>query len=205
MIWSTLGLTLAAYLLGSLPFGVIVGYIVTGRDIRAAGSGHSGATNTIRQAGWAAGAVVIALDVGKGALAAWLAQRFGDGLLAPALAAGAAVAGHCWPIFAGFRGGMGLATAGGVMLVLFPLGFVAGLGLLVAMAFVLRHSARAGFATSLFNVPLVWLLSQSPLVTAAAAAFGLVVAVRALSDWNRRQRAVWAVTEQPDDKPEPRP
>ncbi len=191
MTW--LALTLAAYLLGSLPAGVLVGYAVLGRDIRAAGSGHSGATNTIRQAGWLAGALVLILDVGKGALALWLARQWGDALSAPALAAGAVVAGHCWPVFAGFRGGMGLATAGGALLVLFPLGFAAALGALIAAAFILKHSARSAFAIGLAAAPLMWALGAPPGTIAAMAAAGLILAVRARSDWNRHQRAVWAV------------
>lgn len=192
-MWTILGLTLAAYLIGSVPVGVLVGYALTRRDIRAAGSGHSGATNVIRQAGWAAGALVAVLDIAKGALAVGLAFRFGEAPITPALAAGAVAAGHCWPVFAGFRGGMGLATAGGALLMTFPLGFVAGLGLLIAVAFGLRHSARTAFATALLLAPLTWLLGGPPVAIAVAAALGLVVAVRALSDWKRRQRAVWAV------------
>jgi glycerol-3-phosphate acyltransferase PlsY len=190
---TTLLVTAGAYLLGSLPFGVLLGYVVLGRDIRAGGSGHSGGTNTIRQAGWGVGLLVIVLDVAKGALAVWLALTYGDGLWAPALAAGAVVAGHCWPIFAGFRGGMGLATAGGVMAVAYPLGFVAALGALIALAFVLRHSARAAFSTGLFGPVVIWGLSASAQATAIAAALGVVIAVRALSDWRRKQRVVWAI------------
>jgi glycerol-3-phosphate acyltransferase PlsY len=184
-------LPLLAYLLGSIPFGVIAGYIIMGRDIRAGGSGHSGATNVIRQMGKTTGALVAFLDIAKGALAAWLAVQSGDGALTTALAAGAVVAGHCWPLFAGFRGGMGLAAAGGVMLVVYPLGFAAMLGLLITAAFVVKHSARAGFATALLSAPLLWLLSRSLDYTLTGAALGFVIAIRALSDWNRKQTAIW--------------
>lgn len=183
----------AAYLIGSIPFGVLVGYAFTGRDIRAGGSGHSGGTNTIRQAGWRAGLIVVVLDVAKGALAAWLALQFGSDAWALAFAAGGVVAGHCWPLFAGFRGGMGLAPTGGVLLIVYPLGFTAALGLLIAAAFLLKHSARSAFTASLLGPPVIGLLSQSLAITAVAAALGLVIAVRSLSDWNRKQRAVWAV------------
>ncbi|MBP7692802.1 MAG: glycerol-3-phosphate acyltransferase [Anaerolineales bacterium] len=193
-LWLTLGLTAGAYLLGSLPFGVWVGYALTGRDIRAGGSGHTGASNTIRQAGWAGGVAVAALDVGKGAVAVWLASQWGDGGWTTALAAAAVVAGHCWPVFAGFRGGMGLATAGGAVLAAYPLGFAAGLGLLIAAAFVLKHSARAGFAAGLLFPGLLWLLSGSPALTGLGAAVGGVVILRAFSDWNHQRRGVWTVT-----------
>jgi glycerol-3-phosphate acyltransferase PlsY len=190
---TTLGLTAAAYLIGSIPFGVLLGYLALRRDIRAGGSGHSGGTNAIRQAGWRIGLMVIALDVAKGALAIWLAFAFGDELWAPALAAGAVMAGHCWPVFAGFRGGMGLATAGGVMAVAYPLGFAAALGVLIAAAFMLRHSARAAFATGLAGPFVIWGLSMSAQATAIAATLGFVIAIRALCDWRRKQRAVWDV------------
>jgi glycerol-3-phosphate acyltransferase PlsY len=189
----TLLLTAVAYLLGSIPFGVLAGYVFLRRDIRAGGSGHSGGTNTIRQAGWVAGVSVIVLDVAKGALAVWLAMAYGEPVWAPALAGGAVVAGHCWPVFAGFRGGMGLATAGGVMLIAYPLGFVGALGVLLGAAFVLRQPARSGIATALFGPPLIWLFSQSAQATAVAAAAGLVIAVRALPDWSRKRKAVWDV------------
>jgi len=99
-----LTLTTVAYLLGSIPTGLIVGWALLRRDIRAGGSGHSGATNTMRQAGWGAGVLVLALDIGKGALAEGLALRYGTMPLTPVLAGGAAVAGHCWPVFARFYG-----------------------------------------------------------------------------------------------------
>ena len=189
----TLVFAALAYLIGSIPIGVLVGYAFLRRDIRAGGSGHSGGTNTIRQAGWVAGVLVIALDVTKGALAVWLGMRYGDSVWAPALAAGAVVAGHCWPLFANFRGGMGLATAGGVMLASYPPGFAGALGILLAAAFVLRQPARSSFTAAVLGPPLIALVSQSPQPTAVALAVGLVIAVRALSGWNRKQKAVWDV------------
>jgi glycerol-3-phosphate acyltransferase PlsY len=198
MPWIDPALTLAAYLIGSIPFGVLVGYAFTGGDIRAGGSGHSGGTNVIRQAGWTAGAIAIALDVGKGALALWLARSYSTSPFTSAFVAAAVVAGHCWPILAGWRGGMGLAPAGGALLAVFPLGFAAGLGLLIAAAFALRHSARSAFTAALLNIPLAWALGQSGEITAIAAGVGLVIAVRALSGWNRKQRAVWAVRKTED-------
>jgi glycerol-3-phosphate acyltransferase PlsY len=194
-----LALALLAYLLGSIPFGVIVGYARLRRDIRAGGSGHSGATNVIRQMGAAAGALVAALDIGKGALAVWLAARFGNDPLTTAACAGAVCAGHCWPLFAGFRGGMGLATVAGAMLVVYPLGVLIGVGVLIAAAFVLKHSARAGFTAALVAPPLWWALSGSLEVAAVGLAAGLVVAVRALSDWKRKQRAVWLAERPAED------
>lgn len=190
-------LPVLAYALGSIPVGVIVGYLFIGRDIRVGGSGHSGGTNTIRQAGWLAGVLVISGDVAKGALAVWLGLTFGDGGWTPALCAGAVVAGHCWPVFAGFRGGMGLATGGGALLMAHPLGFLAGVGVLIAAAFVLKHSARASLAACVVGAPLLSWASPSSAVAGVVLAVGLVIAVRSFSDWGRKQRAVWISEHRP--------
>ncbi len=192
-----LGLVALAYGIGSLPFGVWLGRLVTGRDIRAAGSGHSGGTNAARQGGWRLGVLVAALDVAKGALAVYLAVRWGASPWAPALAAAAAVAGHCWPVFAGFRGGMGLGPLGGAMLVLSPVNFAAGLGLAALGSLVLRHSARGNALAGVLFGPVAWLLSGSPYVALAAGVSGLVIALRSLSDWRRVYRELWLDRERP--------
>ena len=193
---TSIALIAAAYVIGSIPFGIIVGRVITGRDIRSGGSGHSGATNTMRQAGWGAGVLVLALDLAKGFLAEWLAVRYASSSLTPLLAGAAVVAGHCWPVFAGFRGGMGLAAAGGALLVVYPLGFVLGLGLTALGSLVLRHSARGNIMTGVLVGPMIWLFSRSIGFALLGAALGAVIAVRSLSDWNRKYREVWLDREQ---------
>ncbi len=118
---------LVAYLSGSIPWAVIVVRVFWKQDIRTLGSGNTGATNVLRVFGTAPGVTVLLLDAAKGALGVWLAL-----LLAPAvwgangvdwaLAAGAfsAIAGHTFSPFIGFRGGKGVATAAGAILVLAP-------------------------------------------------------------------------------------
>ena len=128
-----LGFALLGYLLGSLPFSIWVTRLFIGVDVREAGSGHATATNTIRQAGWLAGAIVFVLDIAKGFLPTFLAAQYSELAWAVPLTAALAVAGHNWPIWAGFRGGMGLATTGGSLLAVFPIGFFAGVGLLIAL------------------------------------------------------------------------
>jgi glycerol-3-phosphate acyltransferase PlsY len=112
----------AAYLLGSIPTSVWVGRFFFGIDIRTRGSGNAGGTNALRTIGWGAGIPVMAVDVAKGALAALL-PRVAHGA-APAwlevACMAAAVAGHVFPVFAGFRGGKGVATGGGALLVIAP-------------------------------------------------------------------------------------
>lgn len=117
----------AAYLAGSIPFAVIVVKVFWGQDIRTLGSGNTGATNVLRVFGTAPGVSVLLLDAAKGALGVWLAV-----LLAPeawgasgrdwfgVLGAMAAIAGHSFSPFIGFRGGKGVATAAGAIVMLAP-------------------------------------------------------------------------------------
>ena len=186
-----LGLGALAYLLGSVPTGVWLGRGLLGRDIRAGGSGHSGGTNAVRQGGWRFGVLVAALDVTKGVLAAWLAVRWGVSPWTPAVATAAVVAGHCWPVFAGFRGGMGLSALGGALLVVSPLAFVVGLGLAVAGTLLLRHSARGNAAAGVLFGPAAWLVTGSAVAALAAGGGGLVIALRSLSDWRRVYSELW--------------
>ncbi len=204
MLLNLLGLSVLAYALGSLPFGVWVGRLVTGRDIRAGGSGHSGGTNAARQGGWKLGVLVAALDVAKGALAVYLAVRWGSSPWTPTLAAVAAVAGHCWPVFAGFRGGMGLSALGGAMLILSPVAFAAGLGLAALGTLLLRHSARGNTVAGVLFGPVAWLVTGSPYVALAGGGAGLLIAARSLADWRRVYRELWLDREKPAAKtPQP--
>ena len=121
----TVLLLLCAYLLGSVSGSLLLGRL-RGVDIRRHGSGNAGGTNALRTLGWRFALWVVAIDVGKGALAAWLALRFaplGQALDVTAhgyAAAACAVVGHVWPLWHGFRGGKGAATAVGGLLMLWP-------------------------------------------------------------------------------------
>jgi len=176
------------YLLGSLPFALWITRLVKGIDVRDGGSGHVTTTNTIRQAGWMAGAAVFVLDFGKGFLAVWLALHAGLPAWSVGLTGALAVAGHCWPVFAQFRGGMGLATMGGGLAVVSPLGFLVALGTLIALVLIVRHSARASVFTGLAVPVVFWLVGLRGTELWIAAACGLVIAVRFTIDWNRKYR-----------------
>jgi len=115
----------AAYLLGSIPFGLLVGKLFSAADVRKAGSGNIGATNVARVAGPLAGVFTLLLDAAKGALAVLLASRLtNDSALWMMIAGLCALVGHCFPIWLGFHGGKGVATAAGVFLVLCPPAFL---------------------------------------------------------------------------------
>ena len=113
------GLIVLAYLLGCIPFGLIVAR-AHNVNLRAQGSGNIGATNALRVLGKKAGALTLAGDMLKGVAAVLIALRL-SGPETGALAAGAAVLGHDFPVFTGFRGGKGVATSLGVMVALAPL------------------------------------------------------------------------------------
>jgi acyl phosphate:glycerol-3-phosphate acyltransferase len=110
----------AGYLIGSVPFGLIVGRTVGGLDVRDFGSGNMGTANVLRTVGARAGALTFALDVAKGAAAIRLARRWGADPTAQAAAGLAACVGHSWPVFARFRGGKAVATAFGGLLMVSP-------------------------------------------------------------------------------------
>ena len=144
---------IGAYLMGSIPFGLWVSYLVAGVDIREGGSGHISTTNTMRHAGWAAGVLVLVLDMAKGFAPTYFALKLGLPGWGIALTATLAVIGHCWPVFAKFKGGMGLATTGGALLAVSPLGMAIGLGVLVALVLLYGHSARGSAMTRPRNSP----------------------------------------------------
>ncbi|HUV06188.1 MAG TPA: glycerol-3-phosphate acyltransferase, partial [Spirochaetia bacterium] len=116
-MWNLLIIVFASYLIGSIPAGVIASRIVRGLDIRGYGSGNTGATNVFRVLGWKAGLAVALVDFSKGFVSAfWISRlKFPDpepsiAFLLPIFAGCSAVLGHIFPLFAGFRGGKGVAT-----------------------------------------------------------------------------------------------
>ncbi len=186
-----LALPILGYLSGSLPFAVWITRYAKNVDVRDAGSGHATTTNTIRQAGFGWGALVLVLDIAKGFIPTYLAIQYTHNNWVIALTAALAVAGHCWPIFARFRGGMGLATFGGALLAANWFAFVVGMGLLLALTLILRHGARASVLTGILLGPLFWLLNLRGVELWIAVACGLVIAFRFLIDWNRQYRELW--------------
>ena len=111
------GMILTGYLLGSIPFGYLLVRMRSGGDIRAMGSGNIGATNVARTSGWSVGVATLLLDAAKGFFAVWLAGHYSGGNIRLMMFAGlAAILGHVFPVWLGFAGGKGVATALGVFL-----------------------------------------------------------------------------------------
>lgn len=179
------------YLCGSLSFALWMTRLLKGVDVRESGSGHATATNTMRTAGWGAFVVVLVLDLSKGFFPVWLALNNSDEGWIIAVAATCVVIGHCWPLFAGFKGGMGLAAAGGALLAIFPPAFFVGLGVLIVLMLLLQHSARAAVITGPMLPIIFGAFGWRGDLILAAAGVGVVIALRFLSDWNRQYKELW--------------
>jgi glycerol-3-phosphate acyltransferase PlsY len=175
-------LILAAYLLGSLSGSLLLGRL-RGVDIRTQGSGNAGGTNAFRTQGLKFALGVVVIDIGKGALAAWLGLRFAEAPNATWLAhatAFAAVVGHVWPLWHGFRGGKGAATVVGATLVLWPAAVPALLAVWIA---VLVLTGYVGLGTVLAGLALAALAT---LTQAATPRLAFALAAAALLAWTHR-------------------
>jgi len=115
-----IALVVTSFLIGSIPWGYVAGKASGGIDLRTVGSGGTGATNVLRTLGARASVVVAVLDILKGVLPVVFATAVGFDAAWVATAAVAAVAGHCWSPFIGFKGGKGVATGAGAAIALFP-------------------------------------------------------------------------------------
>jgi len=159
-MWLPILLVLSAYLLGSLSGSLLLGRL-RGVDIRTLGSGNAGGTNALRTQGWVFALGTALIDVGKGALTVWLVLRYapsGPTWIAYA-AVMAAVAGHVWPLWHGFRGGKGAATLIGGLLVLWPF---AVLVLVSAWLLVLSIGGYVGLSTVIaaWTLPIAAIFAQ---------------------------------------------
>jgi glycerol-3-phosphate acyltransferase PlsY len=155
-------LLLAAYILGSIPFGVILARLFGSADVRKSGSGNIGATNVARVAGPLAGILTLVFDTVKGTAAVWLAARFSPESAAWMMLAGlAALAGHCFPAWLIFKGGKGVATALGIFLALCPAAALAALLLFLIVAATWRYVSLASI-TAAAAMPLLMYFLWAP-------------------------------------------
>jgi len=176
-VLTALQVTAVAYLIGSIPFSFLVARAFGVHDVRRVGSGNVGATNVLRNAGKAAGALALVLDLGKGAAASALAGKLapGDDVL-PAAAAVAAVVGHMFPVWLRFEGGKGVATGLGAFAPLAPRAAVAALLAFAVVAAGTRYVSLGSVAGGAALAAVAFALrGPDPVAIAAAFTFALVV------------------------------
>ena len=168
-----LAAALGGYLLGSIPFGVVVARAFGLGDLRKIGSGNIGATNVLRTGNKLAALLTLLGDAGKAGLAVLLARGFA-GEDAAQLAGLMAFAGHCYPVWLGFRGGKGVATFLGMMLALNPVLGAALCATWLAIAGLLRISSASALGAAALSPLWAWGLGQPQLAGLAVALAGLV-------------------------------
>jgi glycerol-3-phosphate acyltransferase PlsY len=148
-----------AYLIGSVPFGLILTRLAGAGDVRRIGSGNIGATNVLRTGRKGLALATLALDVLKGALPVWLAWRY----LGPDMAVVAglgAVLGHCFPVWLKFKGGKGVATAAGVVLALTPPVAAVAIAVFVLVVLATRYVSLGSMLGAVAAAPGAWLMGQ---------------------------------------------
>ena len=175
-----------AYLLGSVPFGLVLTRLAGLGDIRKIGSGNIGATNVLRTGNRTLAALTLLLDAGKGAVAVLIAEQFGPDMAA--LAAAFAFLGHVFPIWLGFRGGKGVATSGGILLAyVWPAG-VLTLATWLAVAAASRYSSLAALAAAVLAPIYTWLLTREFQPTEVVLFLAVIIILRHLPNIRRLVR-----------------
>jgi glycerol-3-phosphate acyltransferase PlsY len=167
---------ISAYLIGSIPFALLMARRWSVADLRLVGSGNLGAANVMRASGVTAGVLVALLDMAKGAASVWLAERFTTDTAVPAAAGLAAIVGHVYPVWLRFRGGKGVATACGVFSVLTPMALPPVLVIFTAAAWLTKYISLGSILASLALPPLAYVTgSTGPSVGAASVAAALII------------------------------
>ena len=169
---------LAAYLIGSIPFGFLLVKWKTGTDVRSMGSGNIGATNVLRTSGRAAGVATLLLDIAKGYLAVWLVGHcLFESPTWMSAAAASVVLGHAFPIFLKFKGGKAVATFLGAFLCLQPVAVFATSVIFVAVVAATRYISLGSILAAVLFPIAVWLISHPdwPVVASAAGCGALVI------------------------------
>ena len=192
------GCSLLAFLIGGIPFGYLVGRLILKDDIRNHGSGNIGATNVARVIGWKWGGMVLVLDAIKGIVPTLIGQRIAASQLgAPShygimVSCGiAAIIGHMYPVYLKLRGGKGVATALGVVLVLAPKAMLIALGAFLLIALTTRIVALASIVASLaFAIAELWMLGEIALKPDKLPLTVFAIAIPLLIIWRHRSNIV---------------
>ncbi|WP_215113284.1 glycerol-3-phosphate 1-O-acyltransferase PlsY [Exiguobacterium sp. s63] len=180
-------IVILSYLLGSIPFALIIGKLGYRVDVREHGSGNLGTTNTFRVLGKKAGILVLLGDIGKGLIAALLPLLFGSEM-SLLLAGIPAVIGHSYPIFAKFKGGKSVATSGGVLLAAFPWFFVVVVGTFIITLLISRMvslSSMAAAVVGLITATTYSLLTKDWLPLIVIVPLALFIIIKHRTNWQR--------------------
>lgn len=167
---------LGGYLLGSIPFGLLIAKFAGHGDIRKIGSGNIGATNVLRTGKKHLAILTLLLDAGKAGLAVIIAAHF-FGFIPSLIAGGAALIGHCFPIWLKFKGGKGVATYFGTLLAVSLPVFLAAAVLWIVSAFITRIVSLSGIITALV-LPLIAFFLDRPEIAILCAVLGIVIIIR---------------------------
>ena len=166
----------AAYLIGSIPFALLLARRWGAIDLRRVGSGNLGAANVMRASGITAGLLVAILDISKGAASVMIAARLSGNAAAPAAAGLAAIVGHIYPVWLRFRGGKGVATACGVFSILTPLAIPPALAIFLVTVTLTKYISLGSLLATIALPPLAYAVgSPSAAVVAAFAAAAIIV------------------------------
>jgi len=174
-----------AYLIGSFPTGVILGKLWGGIDMRQVGSTHTGGMNVARSVGIGAGILTFFVDASKGIIAVAIGQALTHTLGSVTVTGTMATAGHCWSLYTGLHGGMGLSTLGAILFYLQPLAVLAAVPLWLVLYILVRHPPRTTMALMLTLAPLLWLLGAPPVVIVLGLLAGGAIFIKHIPDFNR--------------------
>ena len=181
-----------AYLLGSIPFSYVVARAFGVPDVREVGSGNVGASNVMRSAGVTAGVLAFGLDTLKGTAAVLIALRLDAGASLPPLAALAALLGHVYPVWLGFRGGKGVATGAGAFFPLAPLPTAMALGVFLMTVMASRYISLGSMAGVLALPIVTFALGGDAWLTAGTAAAALLIVLKHKDNIERLARGTEA-------------
>jgi glycerol-3-phosphate acyltransferase PlsY len=198
-------IVILSYLVGSIPNSILISKAVSGIDIRNHGSGNAGGTNVMRVLGWKYGLVVIFLDALKGAIAVVIISRlfygplpfenvspFDDFTLVQIIAGMSAVIGHVWTVFAGFKGGKGIATALGMLLTLITVDMLIAVGIFTLVVLISRY-VSLGSIIAAISVPLTLFVRENLFhvdIPGYSTLLPFIIAVTALVIFTHRKNLV---------------
>ena len=177
--------TIVAYLIGSIPFALLLARRWGGHDLHRIGSGNIGAANVLRASGVRAGVAAAILDVAKGAAGVLVAERMSSSGHASAMAGLAAVVGHIYPVWLRFRGGKGVATACGVFSVLAPVAVPAAVAAFLVATLATRYISVGSVTASLVLPPVAYATGSPVAVVVSASATAMLIVFRHRSNLQR--------------------